>query len=81
MLAWLQAHEPDVIARTQRLYLAKDYLRFCLTGTWETDFSDAIGALLADNATKNWSPELCALIGWDMAHPAADRRPRTSWAA
>jgi xylulokinase len=67
MLAWLQAHEPSVIARTKRLYLAKDYLRFCLTGTWETDFSDAIGALLGDNATKTWSPELCALIGWDMA--------------
>jgi xylulokinase len=66
MLAWLQAHEPAVIARTRRLYLAKDYLRACLTGTWETDFSDAIGALLADNATKSWSPEICALIGWDM---------------
>jgi xylulokinase len=68
MLAWLQEHEPAVIARIRRLYLAKDYLRFCLTGTWETDFSDAIGALLGDNTTKNWSPELCALIGWDMAH-------------
>jgi len=67
MLAWLQEHEPDVIATTKRLYLAKDYLRFRLTGTWETDFSDAIGALMADNATKTWSPEICALIGWDMA--------------
>ncbi len=68
MLAWLQENEPAVIAQTKRLYLAKDYLRFCLTGTWETDFSDAIGALLGDNATKDWSPELCALIGWDRAH-------------
>jgi xylulokinase len=67
MLAWLQEHEPEVIAQTKRLYLAKDYLRFRLTGTWETDFSDAIGALMADNATKTWSPEICALIGWDMA--------------
>ena len=68
MLAWLQENEPAVIAQTKRLYLAKDYLRFCLTGSWETDFSDAIGALLGDNATKGWSPELGALIGWDMAH-------------
>ena len=65
MLAWLRGNEPDVIARAKRLYLAKDYLRFCLTGTWETDFSDAIGALLGDNATKTWSAELAALIGWD----------------
>jgi xylulokinase len=67
MLAWLQEHEPEVIAQTNRLYLAKDYLRFRLTGTWETDFSDAIGALMADNGTKTWSPDICALIGWDMA--------------
>jgi xylulokinase len=67
MLAWLSEHEPATIARTTRLYLAKDYLRFCLTGTWETDFSDAVGALLADNETKTWSPALCDLIAWDMA--------------
>jgi xylulokinase len=67
MLAWLAAHEPEIVARTTRLYLAKDFLRHALTGTWETDFSDAIGALLADNATKTWSPELCALIGWNPA--------------
>lgn len=67
MLAWLQTHEPEAIARAKRLYLAKDYLRFCLTGTWETDFSDVVGALMADNATRTWSPEICALIGWDMS--------------
>jgi xylulokinase len=67
MLAWLQENEPEVIAKTKRLYLAKDYLRYCLTGTWETDFSDAVGALMADDATKNWSPDICGLIGWDMA--------------
>jgi xylulokinase len=67
MLAWLRAHEPETSARTARLYLAKDFLRAQLTGTWETDFSDAIGALLADNARKTWSADLCRLIGWNMA--------------
>ncbi|MDE8350110.1 MAG: xylulokinase [Acidocella sp.] len=66
MLAWLQNHEPASIARTAKLFLAKDYVRYCLTGTWETDFSDAIGTLMADDATKNWSTEICALIGWNM---------------
>jgi xylulokinase len=75
MLAWLREHEPAVVARVTRLYLAKDYLRFCLTGTWETDFSDAIGALMADNETKTWSPEICALIGWDKAALPPIRRP------
>jgi len=63
MLAWVAENEPEVFRQTQRVYLAKDYLRFCLTGTWETDFSDAIGALLADNETKGWSAELAGLIG------------------
>ncbi len=67
MLAWLQEHEPAVMARAKRLYLAKDWLRACLTGSWETDFSDAIGAMLADNETKTWSPELAALIGLNPA--------------
>jgi xylulokinase len=66
MLAWLQKHEPESIARTRRVYLAKDYLRFRLTGTWETDYSDVIGALMADDKTRDWSPEICGLIGWDM---------------
>ena len=67
MLAWLQAHEPAVMANVRRLYLAKDFLRYCLTGTWETDYSDAVGALLADDATKNWSPMLAGLIGLDLS--------------
>jgi xylulokinase len=75
MLAWLQAHEPDAVARCERLYLAKDYLRFCLTGSWESDFSDVIGALMGDDATKSWSSELCGLIGWDMARLPPVRRP------
>lgn len=67
MLAWVRENEPEVFAETARVYLAKDFLRHCLTGTWETDFSDAVGALLADNETKGWSAELAGLIGLDMA--------------
>jgi xylulokinase len=66
MLKWLQRHEPELIKRVHRLYISKDYLRSRLTGTWETDYSDVIGALMADDKTKTWSPELCALIGWPM---------------
>lgn len=67
MLAWLQEYEPENMARVARVFLAKDYLRFLLTGTWETDFSDAVGALLADVTTGGWSAEICALISLDMA--------------
>ncbi|WP_297444165.1 xylulokinase [Acidocella sp.] len=67
MLAWLQKHEPGVMARATKLHLAKDYLRYRLTGSWATDVSDAIGALMADNATGTWSPALTSLIGLDPA--------------
>ena len=63
-LAWLRAHEPDCLGRTRRLYLAKDWLRHAVTGDWHSDFSDAVGALLADASTRGWSSELCALAEW-----------------
>ena len=66
MLKWLQRHEPEVVRRVRRLYISKDYLRTRLTGSWETDYSDAVGALMADDRTKSWSPEIAALIGWPM---------------
>ncbi len=66
MLKWLARHEPEVVARARRLYLAKDYLRSRLTGTWETDYSDVLGALMADDATRSWSPELAALVDWPL---------------
>ena len=66
MLLWLKRHEPEAMQRVRRLYISKDYLRTRLTGTWETDYSDAIGALMADDATKGWSAELARLIDWPL---------------
>jgi len=74
-LAWLQRHEPAAVARARRLYLAKDWLRSRLTGDWTTDYSDALGALMSDVATRGWSPDLCGLIGWDMATLPPVRQP------
>lgn len=66
-MAWLRAHEPAAFARVRRIYLAKDWLRSRLTGSFETDPVDAVGALMADGATCAWSRELCDMIGWPMA--------------
>jgi xylulokinase len=63
-LLWLTRHDPKVVAATRRLFLAKDWLRFKLTAGWHTDFSDVVGALLADSSARSWSRELCDLIGW-----------------
>jgi xylulokinase len=66
MLAWIGRHEPAVKAETARLCLAKDYVRLWLTGAWHTDFSDVVGALMADVATGDWSAELAALAEWPV---------------
>jgi xylulokinase len=65
-MLWLRHHEPESFARVRRMYLAKDWLRTRLTGGFETDTIDALGALMVDAARKTWSAELCGLIGWDM---------------
>lgn len=66
-LKWLQRHEPEVINRVHRLLVAKDYLRYRITGLWHTDRIDAVGTMLADAKTGTWSPDICGLIGWDEA--------------
>ena len=60
-------HDPKAVAATRRLFLAKDWLRFKLAGTWHTDYSDVVGALLADASARSWSPELGEMIGWSPA--------------
>jgi xylulokinase len=66
MLAWIKRHEASAASGVRKLMLSKDYLRFRITGTWETDYSDVIGALMGDHRTRSWSPELCALIDWPL---------------
>lgn len=65
-MLWLREHEPDAFARVKRLYLAKDWLRARFTGTWETDTIDALGTLMLDARSVQWSEELCGMIGWPM---------------
>ncbi|MDH3691200.1 MAG: xylulokinase [Gammaproteobacteria bacterium] len=66
-LLWIKRHEPENIARVAKLFLAKDYLRFRITGDWHTDFSDAVGALMADAESGGWSQAICQLIDWPTA--------------
>ncbi len=65
-LLWLKRHEPSAAARVRKVMISKDYLRFRIAGTWETDYSDELGALMADHRTRSWSPELAGLIDWPM---------------
>lgn len=64
-LLWLARHEPESIAKAKRLYVAKDWLRAQLTGTWETDHTEAAGTMLYDPRRREWSTRLCEMIRLD----------------
>lgn len=60
-ILWVKENEPENFARIKKLWLAKDYLAYKLTGVFSTDFSDASGTLLLDVKNKRWSKEMLEL--------------------
>ena len=72
---WLRQNEPEVWGKIRHILFAKDYLRFRLTGTLETDTVDAAGSMFYDVERECWSGELCAVGGIDESWLPALRRP------
>ncbi len=64
---WMQQERPDLWRRAHTILLPKDYLRYRLTGDPFTDPSDGSGALLLDVRRRDWSPEVLAALGIDVA--------------
>jgi xylulokinase len=65
-LLWIKNNEPDNFKRIHRIMFVKDYVRYLLTGSWETDYIDAQGSQLFDVQKMKWSEEMCSLIGLPM---------------
>jgi len=55
---WLRNHEPEAYGRVATVVLAKDFIRYRLTGTLACEPSDASGTLMFDPARLKWSDEL-----------------------
>ena len=64
-LAWLAAHEPDVLQRAVHALQPKDWQRAARGGHVMTEPSDASGTLLYDVAAGHWSAEAVAWAGID----------------
>lgn len=64
---WLRTNEPQAWGKIRHVLFAKDYLRFRLTGTLETDTIDAAGSMFYDVTNECWSEQLCAISGIDMS--------------
>ena len=58
-ILWVKAHEPEIFAKAVNFLLPKDYLRYCLTGVIEMEYSDAAGTLLLDLPTSTWRTSIC----------------------
>ena len=54
-LKWVQENEPDVWHRTRSVLVAKDYLKYRLTGVKAIDYAEASGTLLFDVRNERWS--------------------------
>ncbi|HAT07669.1 MAG TPA: hypothetical protein DCS39_00265 [Rhodobiaceae bacterium] len=61
-LIWLATHEAEIIAATEKLFFAKDWLAAQLTGAHKSDASEAIGSLMADREGA-WHDKLTAMSG------------------
>lgn len=54
-LQWLREQEPENYRRIRHVLLAKDFIRWKLTGRFATDYSDASGTGLYDVRQHRWS--------------------------
>lgn len=59
---WLRNHEPQAFARLATVLLAKDFVRYRLTGVLATEASDASATLMYDSARMHWSDEILAAV-------------------
>ncbi|MCA9914550.1 MAG: xylulokinase, partial [Anaerolineae bacterium] len=62
-LMWLAEHEPQTLEKTHKVLLPKDAMRYKMTGTIGTDYSDASATWLLDVESGTWSAQLTELCG------------------
>jgi len=59
---WVKESQPEIFARVRRIVFSKDYLRYLMTGTQSTDYSDASGSLAWDFASRQWDKDLLSSV-------------------
>ncbi len=66
-IMWVQKNEPELYARTAKILLPKDYIRYKLTGEYATEVSDASGMQLMDIKNRCWSDEILKKLNIDKS--------------
>ena len=80
-ILWFQKHRPELYAKTAHMVMAKDYIRYLLTGRLNTDPTDAGNILLYDYAASAWNEELIELLGIrrELFPPVVDSMAQTGF--
>jgi xylulokinase len=66
-LLWVRDNEPGNFERVRKMLLPKDYVRFCLTGEFASEVSDASGTAVFDVVNRRWSWEMMDGLGLDRS--------------
>ncbi|GAB4549030.1 MAG: xylulokinase [Anaerolineae bacterium] len=61
---WVKEHQPQVWSQLARVLVAKDFIKFRLTGQMVTDYSEASGTLLFDVRQRAWSERMFTFFGF-----------------
>jgi xylulokinase len=63
-LLWIKENEPHIFNRIFKVLPPKDYVKFKLTGSLSTDFSDASATLLFNVRKREWSEYLISCLNF-----------------
>jgi xylulokinase len=61
-ILWVKENQPEIWEKVRTILIAKDYLKFLLTGNKVIDFADASGTLLFDVRKEKWSQAMFDLF-------------------
>ncbi len=62
-VCWVKENEPEVFEKTKSILVAKDYIKFLLTGEKLTDPSDASGIGAFDIRLSKWNEDVFRMVG------------------
>ena len=62
-LLWMKENQPEEFNQIYKVILAKDYIRYKLTGNLGAEVTDASSSLLLDIKRRCWSEELLDILG------------------
>ena len=60
---WVQENQPEVWSQVRHILVAKDFIKYKLTGKMVTDYSEASGTLLFDVEQRTWSDKMFKFFG------------------